>query len=204
MRVRTFIGMVVVILVLSVTLVVLAEGNLPAVQTPDTPMQLTPVLWRPLIFLPWSGHEIIITKFRSDLGDAPDSTNSYGAAMTAYPKGGPAGVIARFPTVFKAGSPPYGPRHNNLPSLRYYLGAGISREAEADIGLDGDPNNNIMPTADRPDLDQFDDGVNPNPQFPNCQPTKLNFTVTVPAGAPVNQTAFVNLWFDWNRNGAWG
>ena len=38
-----------------------------------------------------------------DLGDAPDSTNSYGIAMAAY-----GGVGAGFPSVFALGSPPLG------------------------------------------------------------------------------------------------
>ena len=48
-----------------------------------------------------------------DLGDAPDSSNNYGVTMTAYPAGGPLGVPARFPTVYKTGSQPYGPIHWN-------------------------------------------------------------------------------------------
>lgn len=44
----------------------------------------------------------------SDLGDAPDSTNSFGAmVMTAYPWG----VQADYPSVYLAGSPPHGPLH---------------------------------------------------------------------------------------------
>jgi len=50
----------------------------------------------------------------SDLGDAPDSSNSFpGTAMTAYPKGGPPDVRANYPSVYEAGSPPYGPIHWN-------------------------------------------------------------------------------------------
>ncbi len=136
-----------------------------------------------------------------DLGDAPDSTNSYGLPMTAYPKGGPAGTPARYPTVYNAGSPPHGPRHVNNP-LEYYLGPGLTEEREADIGPDVDPSNNILPLFDKPDLDLADDGVKPF-NLPHCQPTQITFDVTVPAGAPANQP-FVNLWFDWDRNGAWG
>src|SRR5690606_16704945 len=52
-----------------------------------------------------------------DYGDAPDSTNSAGAAMTAYP-----GVNAAFPTAVQASGPP-GPVHNAVQTrLRYILG----------------------------------------------------------------------------------
>ncbi|MCX6030336.1 MAG: hypothetical protein NT169_13705 [Chloroflexi bacterium] len=61
--------------------------------------------WR--IFLPAAA--VAYPKFFIDLGDAPDSTNNYGIHMIAYPAGGPIGVIANFPTVYSAGSPPYGP-----------------------------------------------------------------------------------------------
>ncbi len=44
----------------------------------------------------------------ADLGDAPDSSNSVaGAVMSTYPSN----VTANFPTVYLAGSPPYGPLH---------------------------------------------------------------------------------------------
>jgi len=165
------------------------------------PLQLTPV--RPLIFLPGLGHVIALPKGGRDLGDAPDSSNTFNnTPMTAYPAGGPPGVAADFPTVYKMGSPPYGPLHKNI-RLRYYLGASITREREADVGWDQDPTNNILPRLDAPNRDGGDDGVHPNPQLPDCTPTKLTFTVTAPAGAPASK-AFVNLWFDWNRNGRWG
>ena len=94
----------------------------------------------------------------ADLGDAPDSTNSWDVPpMTAYPPGGPPGVEANFPTVYRAGSPPYGPIH--WEPLSAYLGGGVTREGEADIGDDDDVINNIIPPTDLPDLDEFDDGV---------------------------------------------
>ena len=136
-----------------------------------------------------------------DLGDAPDSSNSYGSAMTAYPAGGPPGILARFPTVFAAGSPPYGPLHRNL-KLVYFLGPGITAEKEADIGFDADGVNNLQPPGDTPDLDLADDGVVLAP-LPHCVPTVLTYTVTVMPGAPVSK-AYVNLWFDWDRSGDWG
>ncbi len=154
-----------------------------------------------LIWLPSSGIGIIKAP-RSDLGDAPDSTNSFGPLMTAYPKGGPLGTPARYPTVYKIGSPPFGPLHRNATS-RFWLGPAVSVEREADLGWDADGINNLIPPWDRPDLDGKDDGTNPKPPLPHCQPTKITYTVTVPPGAPASE-AYVNVWFDWNRNGAWG
>ncbi len=72
-----------------------------------------------------------------DLGGVPDSSNSYGVGMTASPAGGLPGVLARFPTLFGAGSPPNGPLHFNK-KLAYYLGPAITAEKEADIGFDAD------------------------------------------------------------------
>lgn len=136
-----------------------------------------------------------------DLGDAPDSSNSHGVGMTAYPAGGPPGVLARFPTVFTAGSPPYGPLHRNQ-KLIYFLGPAITAEKEADIGFDADGVNNLKPPSDAPDLDRADDGVTLAP-LPHCLPTKLTYVVTVLPSAPTSK-AYVNLWFDWDRSGDWG
>jgi hypothetical protein len=136
-----------------------------------------------------------------DLGDAPDSSNSHGAGMTAYPLGGPPGVAARFPTVHIAGSPPHGPLHYNQ-RVRYLLGWAITAEKEADIGFDADGVNNLLPSADTPDRDRADDGVT-DPLLPHCQPTTVTYVVTVPPGAPASK-AYVNLWFDWDRSGFWG
>ena len=158
----------------------------------------TPLPFR--IFLPGVARNALASPY-TDLGDAPDSSNNYGSPMTAYPAGGPLGVIARFPTVFGTGSPPYGPRHINQV-LRYFLGPAITAEKEADIGPDADVINNIQPPLDRPDQDKADDGV-VSPLLPNCQPTTVTYNVTVPAGAPASK-AYVNLWFDWDRSGAWG
>ena len=136
-----------------------------------------------------------------DLGDAPDSSNSHGAGMTAYPLGGPPGVAARFPTVHIAGSPPHGPLHYNQ-RVRYLLGWAITAEKEADIGFDADGVNNLLPSADTPDRDRADDGVT-DPLLPHCQPTTVTYVVTVPPGAPASK-AYVNLWFEWDRSGFWG
>ena len=147
----------------------------------------------------------------SDLGDAPDSTNSFGmmpppVLMTAYPKGGPAGVIAHYPSVYQIGSPPFGPIHWAAPLIAF-LGPWVSSEMEADIGPDADPTNNIIPLKDMPDLDNFDDSVQVPLVLPNCQLTTFNYVVTImpPMPPPMPQTPplYVNVWFDWNRDGDW-
>ncbi len=130
-----------------------------------------------------------------DLGDAPDSTNTSGAAMTAYP-----GVPANFPTVFQAGSPPFGPLHKQ-PFAMAFLGNSVSLENEADVGVDQDGVNNIQPPTDTPDQDLADDGVAVPLALPNCQWTSFNYTVTCPAATTV--PLYVNAWFDWNRDGDW-
>jgi hypothetical protein len=147
----------------------------------------------------------------SDLGDAPDSSNSFGmppplVLMTAYPKGGPAGVIAHYPTVYQMGSPPYGPIHW-ASWVVAHLGPAVSPEMEADIGPDADPTNNIIPLKDTPDLDNFDDGVQMPLVLPHCQWTTFDYSVFImpPMPPPMPQTPplYVNVWFDWNRDGDW-
>jgi hypothetical protein len=147
----------------------------------------------------------------SDLGDAPDSTNSFGmppppALMTAYPKGGPMNIQANYPSVYQTGSPPFGPIHWAAPLIAF-LGPMVSSEMEADIGPDMDPNNNIIPLQDKPDLDGFDDGVAVPLLLPHCVPTTFNYTVMIrpPMPPPMPQTPplYVNVWFDWNRDGDW-
>lgn len=135
-----------------------------------------------------------------DLGDAPDSSNNYGLIMTAYPMGGPAGVVANFPTVYQTGSPPFGPIHWQ-PWAIAYLGQAVTGEREADIGLDQDPTNNILPPNDVPDRDGADDGLIQPLIFPNCYPSTFNYVVTVTN--PVAQQLFFNAWCDWNRDGDW-
>jgi len=133
-----------------------------------------------------------------DLGDAPDSTNSYpGASMLAYPSG----VLASFPTVYKAGSPPYGPLHRE-PKAAVYLGACVSGETEADFGPDEDPGNNLRPATDAADMDACDDGVLLPLTLPQLEKTTFEYVVTVTPGAP-DRTYYVNVWIDWNRDGDW-
>ena len=131
-----------------------------------------------------------------DLGDAPDSTNSYGIAMAAY-----GGVGAGFPSVFALGSPPWGPHHVNQP-LFFYLGERVSVESEADIGTDADGHNNIDPRVDAADGDAHDDGLIEIPPLAHCQYARLQYVVTALDGAP--DMAYINIWLDWDRNGTWG
>ncbi len=131
-----------------------------------------------------------------DLGDAPDSTNTWGAPMTAYPWG----VPARYPTVFAAGSPPHGPIHFR-PLDVAFLGRAVTLETEADIGPDQDPTNNIEPPADTKDLDRADDGVLNLPlSLPSCTLTRFQYEVTVVTSV---EKLFVNVWFDYDRDGDW-
>jgi hypothetical protein len=136
-----------------------------------------------------------------DLGDAPDSTNNSGAIMVAYPKGGPLGVRASYPTVFNDGSGtgPYGPVHLN-PLAVAHLGSTITNEAEADIGIDQDAVNNIIPLGTLSDLDQGDDGVIFPFNLANCRWTTFDYFVNV---INPGTNLWANVWFDWNRDGDW-
>ena len=133
----------------------------------------------------------------ADLGDAPDSSNSVvGAIMVTYPSS----VTANFPTVYLAGSPPYGPLHLQ-PRDMFFLGKWVSLEAEADIGSDEDVVNNLDPPANIPNRDSVDDGLKLPIAMPSCQATTLDYIVTVATAAPA--PAYVNAWCDWNRDGDW-
>jgi hypothetical protein len=136
-----------------------------------------------------------------DLGDAPDSTNNFSAVMTAYPKGGPLGVRANYPTVFNdaSGAGPYGPVHLN-PLAVAHLGSTITNEAEADMGTDQDGINNIGPQSNSPDRDKGDDGVIFPLNMPKCSWTKFNYIVNV---INPGTSLWVNVWCDWNRDGDW-
>jgi plastocyanin len=146
--------------------------------------------------------ELAIPLRPNDLGDAPDSTNHFGAAMRAYP-----GVQANFPTVFdlSTGMPP-GPLHRH--PRPFHLGQRVSLEAEADIGPDQDPSNNIVPNIDQPNRDRFDDGARVG-QLNHCELTTLEVQVFIhPAGqaALLNKgidTGYINAWVDGTRDGDW-
>ena len=148
----------------------------------------------------WEWHEA--HPAQHDLGDAPDSSNSWSSPLTGltYPMTAyPWGVQGRYPTVFAAGSPAFGPIHW-FPRQGAFLGRNVTVEREADIGPDQDPTNNIIPTWDRANRDLADDGVLNLPLFlPHCTPTTFQFVVTI--NQPIDY--FVNVWFDWNRDGDW-
>ncbi len=137
----------------------------------------------------------------SDLGDAPDSTNNFGNNMTAYPRGGPSGVKAHYPTVYNDGSSsgPYGPIHFN-PLAVAHLGKKVTNENEADIGSDQDVFNNIKPQTNSPDNDNGDDGVIFPLSMPKCRWTTLDYIVNV---INPGTNLWVNIWCDWNRDGDW-
>ncbi len=141
-----------------------------------------------------------VTPNKPDLGDAPDSTNSSGSVMTAYPVGGPLGVKANYATVFAgSGTGPYGPAHANA-QLVAYLGKKITGESKADTGPDEDGTNNIRPSTDSPNHDLGDDGVVVPLNMPHCRWTTFDYIVTV---VDPSVDLWANVWCDWNRDGDW-
>lgn len=148
---------------------------------------------------------VVIVLSCADLGDAPDSTNHAGVSMSAYPS-----VPARFPTVFDpATGADQGPKH--LINWPLFLGKGVSKEREADVGSDADGVNNLRPTLDQPNLDKRDDGlVIKKVRFEDCQVATIPVIVTIQPqaltllGSPNQKPiAYLNVWLDSNRNGAW-
>ncbi len=134
-----------------------------------------------------------------DLGDAPDSSNSFpGASMLAYPSG----VVGNFPTVYEIGSPPYGPIHWQ-PQAWVYLGSDVTGESEADLGYDDDLKNNLAPPADLSDQDGGDDGVQLPLVLPYCEEATFDYRVTFANPLTNDTPAYVNVWCDWNRDGDW-
>ena len=135
----------------------------------------------------------------AEFGDAPDSSNTAGVRMEAYP-----GVLAAFPTV-DTGSAPYAPKVRTV-AARYFLGAAVSGEAGADSGVDTDPDgaNNIYPRAGVANRDGADDGLLLPDRLPHCETIVLQYTVTVTGTGERSVSGYVNLWADWNRDGAWG
>lgn len=151
-----------------------------------------------------------------DLGDAPDSTNHYGMSMSAYPGVYP-GVQASFPTVYTGTTPlePHGPMHRQAGSLATgpidsCLGASVSAEGGADRWFDEDggtwgASHNISPTIDASNgegsLFSSDDGLWISSVLNHCVSTTLNYQLTLVTGTV--STHYVNVWFDWNRDGDW-
>jgi hypothetical protein len=149
-----------------------------------------------------------------DLGDAPDSSNSFpGVTMVAYPSG----VLGKFPTDYQVGSPPYGPRHR-YPRDRFFLGPRVSLEAEADIGPDEDGITNLDPMNDAVNRDGADDGWEVTPalgastfdvndfnlvSFPGSSEDKETIVYSVTCTSTQATRSYVNLWLDLNRDGDW-
>lgn len=135
-----------------------------------------------------------------DLGDAPDSTNHHGVGMTTYPTV----VTATFPTVFDSatGAPP-GPIHWQ-PTQDSWLGPRRlppSGEKDADLMPDQDGRTNIWPPDNKADRDERDNGlIRDNLDLPHCRLTTLTYRVTI---VGPQRERFVNVWFDWNRDGDW-
>ncbi len=139
---------------------------------------------------------------QSDLGDAPDSTNNFGRNMTAYPKGGPSGVKAHYPTVYNDGrtTGPFGPIHLNAQAVVAHLGKQITSENDADTGPDQDITNNIKPTTNMPDNDKGDDGIIFPVNMPKCRWTTFDYIVNI---VNPGTNVWINVWCDWNRDGDW-
>jgi len=147
--------------------------------------------------------EGVVVQNKTDLGDAPDSTNNSDATMMAYPSQGmlPVVVQAHYPTVYNdgTGTGPYGPVHLNAQTVAF-LGKKITRETEADTGADEDGVNNIRPSTDRPDRDQGDDGIVFPLNLPSCCWSTFDYVVNV---IEPDTDLWVNIWIDWNRDGDW-
>lgn len=135
---------------------------------------------------------------KRDLGDAPDSSNSQGTPMTAYPG---ANTPGRFPTTYHLGSPPYGPLHKRPRDLAH-LGSLVSLDHDADLGYDQDPTNNLRPPRNLANLDGADDALHLPLYLPHCQETRFSYSIKINNNALV-PFVYVNAWFDWNRDGDW-
>lgn len=139
-----------------------------------------------------------------DTGDAPDSSNHPAVGMTYDGLSGSVGGF--FPTVadpLVAGAGKTGMCHYIKPEGAF-LGASVSEEADADLQPDPDTNPapfNLLPVANINDGDSDNGLVLPDWWFNQVQ-TIFTYTVTLPAGATA-EDRYVNVWFDWNRDGDW-
>ncbi len=141
----------------------------------------------------------------SDLGDAPDNTNHFPSSnMRTYDHQAP----AKFPTVYQ-GNVIVGPIHLN-PKTVAYIGETVTYEDEADQGYDQDATNNLIPSQlnVNADKDGGDDGVVMHSDpflgktfgMTHCQLSSFDYKVNV---IDPNVDMYVNVWFDWNRDGDW-
>ncbi|HSR33504.1 MAG TPA: hypothetical protein VLY63_23300 [Anaerolineae bacterium] len=152
--------------------------------------------------LQWLPPSTFTVRFR-DLGDAPDSTSHHATLMPAY-----GGVQANFPTVYDpVTGPEQGPAHLN--PRPFHLGRRVSPEAEADIGPDLDPTNNILPLANIPNRDRRDDGLALKLlNFSPCQASRIPIRIVVRSAAVAyfsntSSKGYLNVWLDGNHDGDW-
>ncbi|MEZ4636000.1 MAG: hypothetical protein R2856_13725 [Caldilineaceae bacterium] len=85
------------------------------------------------------------------------------------------------------------------------LGNYISAEVEADRGADADGPNNLQANGGAliPNRDRADDGwLSRNTTFDNCRRTTLTVRVSKALSATLD-TAYLNVFFDGNRDGDW-
>jgi hypothetical protein len=143
---------------------------------------------------PWHATFELPGPVAADFGDAPDSNNDLSAPMDAY---GPA-TPALFPTIFRAGQQPTGPRHGS-PLSPVRLGTAVSTEAAADSGTDQDGLNNLAPASGQSNQDGGDDGLVLPPTLTAGPGAQVRYVVT--AASP--WSGYLNLWCDWNRDGDW-
>ncbi|MDJ0841310.1 MAG: SBBP repeat-containing protein [Acidobacteriota bacterium] len=168
--------------------------------------------------------DVAAREFQGDLGDAPDSSNHTGREDNHHETRGsdappqlqeeshthfrfdldayPDGTEGRFPTVYdpETGEAP-GPIHW-MPRADAWLGTAVSLEFDADIGSDEDPTVNLIIPGGGADHDGADDGVDLDTLgMPTNRPMSFDVTVTVVGEA---QTRYLNVWFDFDRDGYWG
>lgn len=155
----------------------------------------------------WTGQGLLTVSIQGvalgtfDLGDAPDGTNNFAKRMTAYSlAAGLPGIQGNFATVFEAAAgKPRGPLHMD-PLAVAHLGPGVTLEIEADKGIDEDATTNLRPGVDESDKDGADDGVVLPLNLPHGEFARFEYIVSV---IQPNQEMWVNVWFDWNRDGDW-
>jgi len=144
----------------------------------------------------------------TDIGDAPTSFNNFGVPMTAYPAGGPPGVLANFPVVAKPPAPlsPDGFGMCHAGGAPSYLGPAPlpskSGEADADTGPDVDGPTNIWPPTDTADRDGHDDGVTFPAVLLQCTPVNILVEGYIEVVGALPEY-YIEAWFDWNRDGDW-
>lgn len=147
-----------------------------------------------------------------EVGDAPDTRNHFDIPMTAYPPGGPEGVVGNYPVVSDPALP-IGLEGHGLCHMENesYLGTYKSYEVDADLPPDQDGPNanpsgeNIFPPTDSADQDEVtdqltgDDGLALVPAITECY-TNTRTEVT---GYAAQSDMYLNIWIDWMQDGDW-